>query len=152
MLASVLATTTGLAFWWGLTEPLAVPPVILLGVSAGILLCAGVIAGQGGVAAAPCALLFSLFLGSILATQMHQAFTPSFAPISRFGGSLVLELPTIILPLAIAAAFRAIATASQMRPASRTGCRMNTLATNPIVGGIPVSDTRKTAKASAPRG
>ena len=43
MLASVLATTTGLAFWWGLTEPLPVPPAILLGVSAAILLCAGVI-------------------------------------------------------------------------------------------------------------
>ena len=103
MLASVLATTTGLAFWWGLTEPLPVPPVILLGVSAGILLCAGVIAGRLGVAAAPCALLFSLFLGSILATQLHQAFAPSFAPVSRFGGLLVLELPAILVPLAIAA-------------------------------------------------
>ena len=108
MLASVLATTTGLAFWWGLTEPLPVPPVILLGVSAGILLCAGVIAGRLGVAAAPCALLFSLFLGSILATQMHQAFTPSFAPVSRFGGLLVLELPAILIPLAIAAALGAL--------------------------------------------
>jgi len=104
MLASVLATTTGLAFWWGLTEPLPVPPVILLGVSAGVLVCAG----RLGVAAAPCALLFSLFLGSILATQMHQAFTPSFEPISRFGGSLVLELPTILVPLAIAAALGAL--------------------------------------------
>ena len=85
MLASVLATTTGLAFWWGLTEPLPVPPGILFGVSAGILLCAGVIAGKLGAAAAPCGLLFSLFLGSILATQMHQAFTPSFTPVSHFG-------------------------------------------------------------------
>ena len=108
MLASVLATTTGLAFWWGLTEPLPVPPAILLGVSAGILLCAGVIAGRLGVAAAPCALLFSLLLGSILATQMHQAFTPSFAPVSRFGGLLVLELPAILIPLAIAAALGAL--------------------------------------------
>ena len=108
MLASVLATTTGLAFWWGLTEPLPVPPVILLGVSAGILLCAGVIAGRLGVAAAPCALLFSLLGGSILATQMHQAFTPSFAPVSRFGGLLVLELPAILVPLAIAAALGAL--------------------------------------------
>jgi len=108
MLASVLATTTGLAFWWGLTEPLPVPPAILLGVSAGILLCAGVIAGRLGVVAAPCALLFSLLLGSILATQMHQAFTPSFAPVSRFGGLLVLELPAILIPLAIAAALGAL--------------------------------------------
>src|SRR5207237_5810404 len=56
MLASVLATTTGLAFWWGLTEPLPVPPAILLGVSAGILLCAGVLAGRRAVAAARCPL------------------------------------------------------------------------------------------------
>jgi len=108
MLASVLATTTGLAFWWGLTEPLPVPPVILLGVSAGILLCAGAIAGRLGAAAAPCALLFSLFLGSILATQMHQAFTPSFAPVSHFGSLLVLELPTILVPLTIAAGLGAL--------------------------------------------
>jgi len=108
MLASVIATTIGLAFWWGLTEPLPVPPVILLGVSAGILLCAGVIAGRLGIAAAPVALLFSLFLGSILATQMHQAFTPSFAPVSHFGSLLVLELPGIIIPLAIAAALGAL--------------------------------------------
>lgn len=108
MLASVLATTIGLAFWWGLTEPLPVPPAILLGVSAGILVCAGVVAGRLGAAAAPCALLFSLFLGSILATQMHQAFTPSFAPVSRFGGLLVLELPAIFLPLAVAAALGAV--------------------------------------------
>ena len=107
-LASVLATTVGLAFWWGLTEPLPVPPVILLGVSVGILLCAGVIAGRLGAIAAPCALLFSLFLGSILAPQMHQAFTPSFEPVSRFGSLLVLEFPTILVPLAIAAGLGAI--------------------------------------------
>src|ERR1700704_3037754 len=103
MIASVLATTIGLAFWWGLTEPLPVPPVILLGVSAGILLSAGVVAGRLGAVAAPCALLFSLLLGSILATQMHQAFTPSFAPVSRFGSLRVLELPVILVPLAVSA-------------------------------------------------
>ena len=108
MLASVLATTTGLAFWWGLTEPLAVPPVILLGVCTGILLCAGIIAGRLGVAAAPCALLFSLLLGSILATQLHQAFTPAFAPVTRFGGLVVLELPGLLVPLAIAAGLGAL--------------------------------------------
>ena len=103
LVGSVLATTTGLAFWWGLTEPLPVPPTILLGVSGAILICSGVIAGRGGPAAAPLALLFSLFLGSILATQMHQAFAPAFPPVSRFGGLLVLELPAILLPLALAA-------------------------------------------------
>ena len=108
LLASVLAATTGLAFWWGLTEPLPVPPGILLGVSAGILLCAGVIAGRLGAVAAPCALLFSLLLGSILATQLHQAFTPSFEPVSRFGSLLVLELPALLLPLAVAAGLGAL--------------------------------------------
>jgi hypothetical protein len=108
MVAAVLAATIGLAFWWGLTEPLPVPPAILFGVSAGILLCAGVIAGRLGVGAAPCALLFSLFLGSILATQMHQAFAPSLAPVSHFGSLLVLELPGILVPLAVAAALGAI--------------------------------------------
>ncbi len=103
MIGSVVATTLGLAFWWGLTEPLPIPPAILLGVSGGILVCAGIIAGRLGVAAAPCALLFSLFLGSILATQMHQAFTPSFSPVSRFGALIALELPTILLPLGVAA-------------------------------------------------
>ena len=102
MIGSVVATTIGLAFWWGLTEPLPIPPAILLGVSGGILVCAGIIAGLG-VAAAPCALLFSLFLGSILATRMHQAFTPSFSPVSRFGALIALELPTILLPLGVAA-------------------------------------------------
>ena len=108
MIAAVLATTTGLAFWWGLTEPLPVPPFLLFGVSAAILLCAGIIAGRLGTLAAPCALLFSLFLGSILATQMHQAFTPSFSPVSRFGSLLVLELPALLLPLAIAALLGAV--------------------------------------------
>ena len=108
MIASVLATTTGLAFWWGLTEPLPVPPAILFGVSAVILLCAGVIAGKLGAVAAACGLLFSLLLGSILATQMHQAFTPSFLPVSHFGGLVVLELPGILLPLALAAALGAV--------------------------------------------
>ncbi|CAN5250428.1 hypothetical protein BH18CHL2_BH18CHL2_04090 [soil metagenome] len=102
-LAAVFAPTASLAFWWGLTEPLPVPPLVLYGVSSGILLCSGVIAGRAGVATAPCALLFSLLLGSILATQLHQAFTPSFSPVSRFGGSLALELPFLLVPLAAAA-------------------------------------------------
>ena len=102
LIAAVLATTTGLAFWWGLTEPLPVPPVVLFGVGSGVLFCAGVIAGRSGALAAPCALLFSLLLGSILATQLHQAFTPGFSPVARFGPVLALELPTLLLPLAAA--------------------------------------------------
>lgn len=108
LIAAVLATTTGLAFWWGLTEPLLVPPLVLLGVGGGVLLCAGIVAGRSGVVAAPCALLFSLLLGSILATQLHQAFTPAFAPVSRFGPVLALELPTLLLPLGAAMVLGAI--------------------------------------------
>jgi len=48
LIAAVTATSVGLAFWWGLTEPLPVPPVILLGVPAAILFCAGLIAGRLG--------------------------------------------------------------------------------------------------------
>ena len=103
MIAAVTATTTGLAFWWGLTEPLPIPPPILLAVPAAILVCAGVIAGRLGALAAPCALAFSLLLGSIIATQLHQAFVPSFAPVSSFGGLVALELPGLLLPIAAAA-------------------------------------------------
>ena len=56
--ASVVASAIGLAFWWALTEPLPVPPAILLGVAGAILFCAGLIAGNGGAIAAPVALLF----------------------------------------------------------------------------------------------
>jgi len=108
LIAAVLATTTGLAFWWGLTEPLPVPPAVLFGVGAGVLFCAGIIAGRSGALAAPCALLFSLLLGSILATQLHQAFTPGFSPVSRFGPVLTLELPALLVPLAVAAVLGAI--------------------------------------------
>ncbi|HEY8656675.1 MAG TPA: hypothetical protein VIN34_08070, partial [Candidatus Limnocylindria bacterium] len=108
LVGAVLATTVGLAFWWGLTEPLPVPPIVLFGVGSGVLFCAGVIAGRSGALAAPCALLFSLLLGSILATQLHQAFTPGFSPISRFGPVLALELPALLIPLAVAVVLGAI--------------------------------------------
>ncbi|MDP9251813.1 MAG: hypothetical protein M3O80_02305, partial [Chloroflexota bacterium] len=102
LVAAVTATSIGLAFWWGLTEPLPVPPVILLGVPAAILFCAGVIAGRLGAIAAPVALLFSLFVGSIIATQLHQAFRPNSPPISSFGELLVLGLPDLLVPLGAA--------------------------------------------------
>ena len=108
LVAAVAATTTGLGFWWGLTEPLPVPPLVLFGVPSAILICSGVIAGRLGAVAAPCSLLFSLFVGSILATQLHQSFAPSFPPVSRFGGILALELPTLLVPLAAAVALGAI--------------------------------------------
>jgi Na+/melibiose symporter-like transporter len=100
--ASVVASAIGLAFWWALTEPLPVPPTILLGVAAAILFCAGLIAGRGGAVAAPVALLFSLFVGSIIATQLHQAFRPETTPIDEFNGLVSLHFPEVLAPLAIA--------------------------------------------------
>lgn len=102
LIAAVTATSIGLAFWWGLTEPLPVPPLILLGVPAAILFCAGVIAGRLGAIASPVALLFSLFIGSIIATQLHQAFRPNTPPVSSFGELMVLALPELLIPLAAA--------------------------------------------------
>jgi hypothetical protein len=99
LVAAVTATSVGLAFWWALTEPLPVPPVILLSVPAAILFCAGLIAGRLGAIASPVALLFSLFIGSIIATQLHQAFRPNTQPISSFGELMVLSFPELIVPL-----------------------------------------------------
>ena len=103
LIASIIATTVGLAFWWALTEPLPVPPSILLGVPAAILFCAGVIAGRLGVVASPLALLFSLFVGSIIATQLHQFFAPATPPITSFGALIALSLPELLPPLGAAA-------------------------------------------------
>lgn len=103
LVLSVVATTIGLAFWWALTEPLPVPPAILLLVPAAILVCAGLIAGRLGVVASPVALLFSLFVGSIIATQLHQYFTPNTPPISSFNAFITLSFPELFAPLALAA-------------------------------------------------
>jgi hypothetical protein len=102
LVAAVIATSIGLAFWWALTEPLPVPPVVLLGVPAAILFCAGVIAGRLGAIASPVALLFSLLVGSIIATQLHQYFRPNTPPVSSFGELLVLQLPDLLIPLGAA--------------------------------------------------
>jgi hypothetical protein len=100
--ASVVASAIGLAFWWALTEPLPVPPAILLGVAGAILFCAGLIAGNGGAIAAPVALLFSLFGASILSTQLHQAFRPETVPVDEFNALISLHVPEVLAPLAIA--------------------------------------------------
>ena len=102
LIAAVAATSIGLAFWWALTEPLPVPPIILLAVPAAILFCAGVMAGRLGAIASPVALLFSLFIGSIIATQLHQYFRPNSPPVSSFGDLVVLALPELLIPLAAA--------------------------------------------------
>ena len=106
---AICASAIGLGFWWALTEPLPVPPAILLGVAGAILFCAGLIAGRGGALAAPVALLFSLFFGSILATQLHQAFRPQSLPIEEFNGLISLRFPELLGPLAIAVAIGAVA-------------------------------------------
>ena len=105
--ASIVASAIGLAFWWALTEPLPVPPAILLGVAGAILFCAGLIAGNGGAIAAPLAFLFSLFVGSIISTQLHQAFRPQTAPVDEFNGLISLHFPELLAPLAIALAIGA---------------------------------------------
>ncbi len=104
LVLSVIATTVGLAFWWALTEPLPIPPAILLAIPAGILFCAGLIAGRLGVVASPVALLFSLFVGSIIATQLHQYFAPATPPVSSFGPFIAVSMPELLPPLLIAAA------------------------------------------------
>ncbi|MGH8732088.1 MAG: hypothetical protein ACREVB_00185 [Burkholderiales bacterium] len=108
LVSAVIATSIGLAFWWALTEPLPVPPVVLLGVPAAILFCAGVIAGRLGAIASPVALLFSLLVGSIIATQLHQYFRPNTPPVSEFGPLLVLQLPDLLTPLGAAALLGAV--------------------------------------------
>lgn len=108
LVASVLACTVGLAFWWALTEPLPVPPLVLYGVPALILLATGVIAGRLGALAAPCALLFSLLLGSLIATQLHQAFVPATPPVSRFGTALAIDPLALAIPLLAAAIVGAV--------------------------------------------
>lgn len=104
LLAAVVATTVGLAFWWSLTEPLPIPPLVLLAIPAAILFCCGVIAGRLGAIASPVGLLFSLFVGSIIATQMHQVFDPEAEPVSSFGNVISLSFPELIAPLAAAGA------------------------------------------------
>ena len=108
LFASVVASAIGLAFWWALTEPLPVPPVILLGVAGAILFCAGLIAGKGGPIAAPVAFLFSLFVASIIATQLHQAFRPQTLPVEEFNGLISLRFPEVLAPLAVALVIGAI--------------------------------------------
>lgn len=103
LVGSVLATTVGLAFWWALTEPLPIPPAVLLSVPAAILVCSGIIAGRLGAIASPLGLLFSLLGGGVLSTWMHQTFDPATPPVSSFGPFIALSLPELLPPLIVAA-------------------------------------------------
>ncbi len=105
---SVLACTVGLAFWWALTEPLPFPLPALYVLPGLMLLGSGVIAGRMGVLAAPISLLFSLFLGSLIATRLHQAFVPESVPVSHFGAQIAIEPASLVVPLVAAVVAGAI--------------------------------------------
>lgn len=103
LVASVLACTVGLAFWWALTEPLPVPPAVVLSLPVGVLFASGIIAGRLGAVAAPVALLFSLLLGSLIATWIHHEFTPASPPVGSFAG-IAIDPMALALPMLVAAA------------------------------------------------
>jgi hypothetical protein len=104
---AVLASTVGLAFWWALTEPLPLPLLLIYAVPVVIVLGCGVIAGRMGVLAAPIALLFSLWLGSLIATWLHHAFVPEGLPVSRFA-LLTIEPLALVWPMIAAGIVGAI--------------------------------------------
>jgi hypothetical protein len=58
--------------------------------------------------AAPVAFLFSLFVASIIATQLHQAFRPQTAPVDEFNGLISLRFPEVLAPLVIAVLIGAV--------------------------------------------
>lgn len=107
LVASVMACTVGLAFWWALTEPLPIPRPVVLALPAAVLFASGVIAGRLGAVAAPVALLFSLLLGSLIGTAIHHAFTPLSPPVSSFAG-IGLDPASLGLPLMLAAGVGAL--------------------------------------------
>src|SRR5439155_1421193 len=57
---------------------------------------------------APVAFLFSLFIASIIATQLHQAFRPQSLPVEEFNGLISLRFPEVLAPLAVALVIGAI--------------------------------------------
>jgi len=103
LVASVVAATMALAFWWALTEPLPFAPAVLYAVPALILFIAGITAGRVGALAAPIALVFSLLLGSIIATPLHQALNPSSRPVSTLG-RIPIDPAALLVPLLVSTA------------------------------------------------
>jgi hypothetical protein len=108
LVASVIACSVGLAFWWALTEPLPIPPLLLFAVPAVMLFASGIIAGRLGGVAAPVALLFSLLLGSLIGTWIHRAYEPLSPAVSSFGGIAIDAAGTLVIPLILAAALGAV--------------------------------------------
>ena len=107
LVASVIACSVGLAFWWALTEPLPIPPLVLFALPAVMLFGSGMIAGPLGAVAAPVALLFSVLLGSLIGTWIHHAYTPLSPPVSSFGG-IRIEPAELWPPLLLAAGLGAL--------------------------------------------
>src|SRR5207248_1921421 len=81
----------GAGFFAGRRGWLAGGLSVVVGAALAGIVCSGLIAGRGGIIAAPSALLFSLFIGSILATQLHQAFRPQSPPIEEFNALISLR-------------------------------------------------------------
>jgi hypothetical protein len=108
LVASVIACTVGLAFWWALTEPLPIPALLLYALPAGMLFAAGIIAGRLGAVAAPVALLFSVLLGSLIGTWIHRAYEPLSPAVSSFGGIAIDAAGALVIPLILAAAVGAL--------------------------------------------
>ncbi len=108
LVASVIACSVGLAFWWALTEPLPIPPLLLVALPAVMLFASGIIAGRLGAVAAPVALLFSVLLGSLIGTWIHRAYEPLAPAVSSFGGIAINAPGTLVIPLVLAAALGAV--------------------------------------------
>jgi hypothetical protein len=108
LVASVIACSVGLAFWWALTEPLPIPPLLLYALPVVMLFAAGIIAGRLGAVAAPVALLFSVLLGSLIGTWLHRAYVPTAPAVSSFGGIAIDAGGSLAVPLIIAAGIGAL--------------------------------------------
>src|SRR5207247_1626035 len=52
--------------------------------------------------------VFSFFLRSLIATQLHQAFRPQTAPVDEFNGLISLHFPEVVAPLAVSVLIGAV--------------------------------------------
>src|SRR5947207_2680154 len=65
----------------------------------------------------------TVLVGSIIATQLHQAFRPQTAPVDEFNGLISLHFPEVLAPLAIAVVIGAVGgwVGERLVPARRWG-------------------------------